>query len=170
MREGLTDHDFYHDHAIISLTTNKSNYKLIGLNTASIDHLKQNMRNILLVIEDEPLLADLYRTVGMDIGFDVMLADDLESIESNIPRLPSVVLMDLTLPSIDPHAVLEKLIASNNNAHLIIISGAGQHAIESALLDARQLGIKSCFGISKPVDLGRLRSILRDLLASQNSE
>ena len=102
----------------------------------------------------------------MDIGFDVMLADDLESIESNLSRLPSVVLMDLTLPSIDPHALLKKLIASNSGAHLIIISGAGQHAIESAVQEATQLGIKSSFGISKPVDLGRLRSILRDLLAS----
>ena len=140
---------------------------MISLSTASIDHLKHNMKNILLVIEDEPLLADLYRTVGVDIGFDVMLADDLESIEANLPHLPSVVLMDLTLPSIDPRAVLEKLIASNNsNVHLIIISGAGQHAIESAVQEASQLGIKSCFGISKPVDLGRLRSILRDLLAS----
>ena len=139
---------------------------MIGLNAASIDHLKHNMRNLLLVIEDEPLLADLYRTVGMEIGFDVMLADDLESIESHLPRLPSVVLMDLTLPSIDPHAVLKMLIASNSGAHLIIVSGAGQHAIESAMLEASQLGIKSCFGISKPVDLGRLRSILRDLLVS----
>lgn len=102
----------------------------------------------------------------MDIGFDVMLADDLESIEANLPHLPSVILMDLTLPSIDPRVVLEKLIASNSNVHLIIISGAGQHAIESAVQEASQLGIKSCFGISKPVDLGRLRSILRDLLAS----
>ena len=124
------------------------------------------MRNILLVIEDEPLLADLYRTVGLDIGFEVMLADDLESIESNLPSLPSVILMDLTLPSIDPHAVLKKLIVSNSDSHLIIVSGAGQHAIESAVQEATQLGIKSCFGISKPIDLSRLRSILRDLLAS----
>jgi len=124
------------------------------------------MRNILLVIEDEPLLADLYRTVGSDIGFDVMLADDLESIESNLPSLPSVVLMDLTLPFIDPHAVLKKLNASNSDAHLIIVSGAGQHAIESAVQEATELGIKSCFGISKPIDLSRLRSILSDLLVS----
>ena len=124
------------------------------------------MKNTLLVIEDEPLLADLYRTVGKEIGFDVMLADDLESIESNLPNSPSVVLMDLTLPSTDPHSVLRRLIASNSDTHLIIVSGAGQHAIENAVTEATQLGITSCFGISKPIDLGRLRSILRNLHTS----
>ena len=124
------------------------------------------MKNTLLVIEDEPLLANLFKMVGEDIGFDVLLADDLKSIEHVLPISPSVIMMDLILPSTDPNAVFQRLIDSKCDAQLIIMSGTCRVSIENAVQEAKQLGLKSCFGITKPIDLEQLTTILGRLHAS----
>ena len=98
--------------------------------------------------------------VGEDIGFDVLLADDLKSIENVLPVSPSIIMMDLILPSADPNAIFQRLIDSKCDAQLIIMSGMCRDSIEKAVLEAKQLGLNSCFGITKPIDLEQLTTIL----------
>ena len=95
-------------------------------------------QGLVLVVEDEPMLRDLTRTVLRDIGYQVVeAADGAEAVAVFREHHDQIlcVLCDLTMPGMDGWATLEALRRLRPNVPVILASGydeaqvmAGDHA------------------------------------------
>jgi two-component system response regulator MprA len=81
-----------------------------GLKTASVGGVRVIRRHSILVVDDDPLFRELFRTALRLDGFDVSTASDgvaaLRSIESDPP---SLVILDVNMPCLDGWGVLQEL-------------------------------------------------------------
>ena len=113
------------------------------------------MKNILLV-EDDPFLADIYTTKLKEEGFSVDVALDgeecLRKIEKNTPDL---LLLDLVLPQVDGWEVLSAVRRQERfkDLKVVILSNLGQkEEVEKGLkLGAAKYFIKAHYTPSEVV-------------------
>jgi DNA-binding response OmpR family regulator len=79
-------------------------------------------RHSILVVDDDPLFRELYRTALRFEGFDVSTASDgvaaLRSIERNPP---SLVVLDVNMPGLDGWGVLKELSSHDATRALPVI-------------------------------------------------
>jgi len=79
-------------------------------------------KNILLLIEDNPLLTGMYKTAFEKKGIEVLVAHDGESGLSMVKeRKPNLVLLDMLMPGIDGLTVLEQIKKDPRTAHTVVI-------------------------------------------------
>jgi two-component system, OmpR family, phosphate regulon response regulator PhoB len=113
-----------------------------------------------LVVEDDPDLRFLLRTVLTDVGFEVEETDSgpsaLEALER---RHVDLVLLDLGLPGLDGHEVLRQL-RVGSDVPVIVLSGRQSETERTAVLES---GADDY--VSKPFStsemLARMRAVLR---------
>lgn len=89
-----------------------------------------NKRDLVLIIDDDEFLLDMYSIKLRELGFDVEVSfgvsEALEKIKAGLS--PNVILLDIIMPGLDGFAFLdivkkEKLLP---NAKIIILSNLGQ--------------------------------------------
>ena len=77
----------------------------------------------LLIVEDDPAIADVYAFPLRLAGYDVEIAVDgeaaLEALQANPPAM---MLLDIRLPKLDGLQVLERLRAAGNNLPVVVLS------------------------------------------------
>lgn len=86
------------------------------------------MKKILL-IEDDPLLIDIYSTKLKQSGFEVRVVESGEKALAVIEeQKPDLVLLDIVLPHIDGWDILQNLRASEKlkGIQIVILSNLGQ--------------------------------------------
>ncbi len=84
------------------------------------------MKKIIL-IEDDPLLIDIYRTKLESAGFAVSIVNDGEkAIGAVESESPDAVLLDIVLPKIDGWEILKGIKAKDKNIKVIVLSNLGQ--------------------------------------------
>lgn len=86
------------------------------------------MKKILL-IEDDPLLIDIYSTKLKQSGFEVCVVESGEKALAVIEeQKPDLVLLDIVLPHIDGWDILQNLRASKKlkGIQIVILSNLGQ--------------------------------------------
>ncbi|MBI2642063.1 MAG: response regulator [Candidatus Wildermuthbacteria bacterium] len=104
----------------------------------------------ILLIEDDPLLIDIYSTKLKESGFEVQIAEDgekgLRSLEGAIPNL---VLLDIVLPKQNGWEVLSRIRQNDRfkGLKVVLLSNLGQkEEIEKGLsLGADRYLIKAHF-------------------------
>jgi CheY-like chemotaxis protein len=70
----------------------------------------QNKKNLLLVVEDNPLLVGMYKSVFEKAGFNVIFTHDGKSgLEMAKKELPAVVILDILMPGMSGLDVLSEL-------------------------------------------------------------
>jgi CheY-like chemotaxis protein len=78
-----------------------------------------------LVVEDDPQLRELHRTVLRDAGYAVVAVEDgldaLRYLESH--AAPSAVVLDLALPRLGGHDVQREMAANGLTAPIIVVTG-----------------------------------------------
>lgn len=82
-----------------------------------------------LIIEDEPALADIYSTKMRIDGYDVVTAGDgVEGLDAAVRLVPDIILLDVLLPIKDGFEVLKDLKATPKTREIpvIILSNLGQ--------------------------------------------
>lgn len=81
-----------------------------------------NNKNVLLIIEDNPLLVGMYKTAFERQNINVLVAHDgMAGIELAREKRPDVILLDLLMPGIDGYEVLKILKADPNTKSIKII-------------------------------------------------
>ncbi|MGH7903346.1 MAG: response regulator [Candidatus Dormibacteraceae bacterium] len=102
----------------------------------------------ILIVEDDPAVADMYRLkLEMD-GYDVAVAPDGEAaVEAALVRPPDLVFLDIRLPKLDGIGVLERMRAHPRLAHVpvVVLSNYSERGVvdRCLALGAREYLVKS---------------------------
>ena len=117
----------------------------------------------LLLVEDDPAIADVYAFPLRLAGYEVEIAPDGEAallaLELNPPAM---MLLDIRLPKLDGLQVLERLRAAGNALPVVVLSN---HMDGDTIRRAYALGALE-YLIKSQVTPTALRSRLPELLAS----
>jgi len=91
--------------------------------------MKQSNKQTILLVEDDPLLIDIYTTKFTEAGFEVQVADSGEKALAILPKVsPSVIVMDIVLPHVDGWELLGAAQQHQNLKHskIVVLSNLGQ--------------------------------------------
>ena len=136
--------------------------------------MKQSTKQTILLIEDDPLLIDIYSTKFKESGFEVQVADSGEKALSLLSKVsPSLIVMDIVLPHIDGWELLAVAQKQENlkNTKIIVLSNLGQkEEIEKGIsLGADRYLIKAHFTPSQVVK--EVRELLQgEKIYSKNND
>jgi DNA-binding response OmpR family regulator len=116
---------------------------------------------VVLVVEDEPAIAELLRSYLARDGFDVVLAGDGESgLSAVVQRRPDAVILDVGLPGIDGTEVCRRLRAGGDWTPVLFVT-ARDDEVDRVL--GLELGADDY--VTKPFSprevVARVRAVLR---------
>jgi two-component system OmpR family response regulator len=117
-------------------------------------------RHNILVVDDDPLVRELYRTALRFEGFEVSTASDgvaaLQLIERNPP---SLVILDVNMPCLDGWGVLRELSRYESTKAIPVIVVTASEVIQAA---AQATAI-----LTKPIEPDELLPVIRRQLSAQ---
>ena len=120
----------------------------------------------LLLIDDEPALAEFLAQAARDSGFDPVITEqDHEFRDSFLAERPDMVALDLGMPGMDGVELIRFLAEQNYDAPVLIVSGFDRRVLESAFRLGEALGLKMAGPLEKPVRLEDLEALLNGLRA-----
>jgi two-component system, OmpR family, response regulator len=121
----------------------------------------------LLLIDDEPVLADFIADAARNCGFEpVVASDDGQFRGEFIAERPNMVVLDLGMPGMDGVELLRFLADQDYNSPVLIVSGFDRRVLDSAFRLGEALGLSMAGPLEKPVRLERLEEMLGQLKAT----
>ena len=121
----------------------------------------------LLLIDDEPALAEFLATAAEDSGFEpVITGHDQAFREAFLAEEPDMVALDLGMPGMDGVELIRFLAEQDYAAPVLIVSGFDRRVLESAFRLGQDLGLKMAGPVEKPVRFEVLQDMLSRLKAT----
>ena len=121
----------------------------------------------LLLIDDEPALADFVAKAAELCGYQPQIADGDDDFRSLFAAdRPALVAIDLGMPGSDGVELLRFLSAERFAGPVLIISGFDRRVLESAFRLGEALGLNMVGPLEKPTRLTLLEEMLNDLKPS----
>lgn len=118
----------------------------------------------LLLIDDEPALADYMAAAARMTGYAPTIAADRASFERAFDAAtPAVVVLDLGMPKTDGVEFLRYLAEHRFDGPVLIVSGFDRRVLESAFRLGTELGLRMAGPLEKPVRLDELETLLNSL-------
>ncbi|AKB18600.1 MULTISPECIES: response regulator [unclassified Methanosarcina] len=120
------------------------------------------MKNI-LVVEDNPLIMELVRTLLVSFGYEPIEAGDgTMAIVLSKKNNPNMILLDIQLPGIDGTEVLNilKEDSATREIPIIALTAHAMRGDEEKFLKAGFNGY-----VSKPIDIQRFKSVIEQFIA-----
>jgi len=118
----------------------------------------------LLLIDDEPALADFLAAGANGAGLDAAIAaDDSDFRERFLATNPDMVALDLGMPGMDGVELLRFLADHQYTGPVLIVSGFDRRILESAFRLGEALGLNMTGPLEKPVRLHELEDLLNSL-------
>jgi DNA-binding response OmpR family regulator len=121
----------------------------------------------LLLIDDEPSLAQFLASAAAESGFDpVITARDDEFRDAFLEQTPDMVALDLGMPGMDGVELIRFLADQDYDAPVLIVSGFDRRVLESAFRLGAALGLTMVGPVEKPVRFEVLEEMLSRLKAT----
>ena len=121
----------------------------------------------LLLVDDEPVLADFIASAARECGFEpILTANDEQFREQFLGHRPDMVALDLGMPGMDGVELLRFLADEHYGSPVLIISGFDRRVLESAFRLGEALGLTMAGPLEKPVRLEALETVLTELKSS----
>lgn len=121
----------------------------------------------LLLIDDEPALADFLANAARECGFHpIITSNDFEFRETFQANRPDMVALDLGMPGMDGVELLRFLAEQAYRSPVLIVSGFDRRVLESAFRLGEALGLNMAGPVEKPVRLDDLETVLNQLRAT----
>jgi DNA-binding response OmpR family regulator len=118
----------------------------------------------LLVIDDEPALAEFVANAARHCGYEPILTSDDKQFRSEFQKeRPSTAVLDLGMPGMDGIELLRFLAEQDYRAPVLIISGFDRRVLDSAFRLGEALGLTMAGPLEKPVRLEELENLLTEL-------
>jgi len=121
----------------------------------------------LLLIDDEPALADFLASAATESGFrPAITGDDEEFRQAFLADRPDMVALDLGMPGMDGVELIRFLADQDYEAPVLIVSGFDRRVLESAFRLGEALGLTMVGPVEKPVRFEVLEDVLSRLRAT----
>jgi DNA-binding response OmpR family regulator len=121
----------------------------------------------LLLIDDEPALADYLANAARSCGFDpIITAEDQEFRDAFVASRPEMVALDLGMPGMDGVELTRFLAEQDYRGPVLIVSGFDRRVLESAFRLGEALGLQMAGPVEKPVRFEVLEELLSKLKAT----
>jgi DNA-binding response OmpR family regulator len=121
----------------------------------------------LLLIDDEPALAEFLAQAARDSGFDPVITEqDQEFRDAFLADRPDMVALDLGMPGMDGVELIRFLADQDYDAPVLIVSGFDRRVLESAFRLGEALGLSMKGPVEKPVRFEVLQEVLSQLRAT----
>lgn len=121
----------------------------------------------LLLIDDEPALAEFLATAAEESGFEPVTTErDEEFRAAFLEQKPDMVALDLGMPGMDGIELIRFLADQDYAAPVLIVSGFDRRVLESAFRLGEALGLTMVGPIEKPVRFEVLEEMLSRLKAT----
>ena len=121
----------------------------------------------LLLIDDEPALADFLANAARECGFEpIVTSNDAEFRETFQSNPPDIVALDLGMPGMDGVELLRFLAEQGYRSPVLIVSGFDRRVLESAFRLGEALGLTMAGPLEKPVRLADMEAQLLELKAT----
>ena len=128
---------------------------------------QRDMTGRLLVVDDDPNLTTLIRTVGLAQGFEVRVVNRAREFKTAYTEFaPDVIVLDLVMPEMDGFEVLDYLRSCLSEAHIILLSGADATWLRMAGELGSLHGLKVAGVLAKPFRVADLRRLLAEATAA----
>jgi DNA-binding response OmpR family regulator len=122
---------------------------------------------LILIVEDDPTIQGLLRTLMETEGYDVMIAGDgLEGILKAEIRHPAIIILDIMMPNVDGERVLHEMQTRPDLARvpvLIVTGRADAHQAFDPLVGRDNV-------IPKPFDPDVLTGRIAELLSGKGTK
>src|SRR5947209_20431095 len=124
----------------------------------------------LLLIDDEPTLAEFLASAAKESGFEpVITARDEDFREAFLAGPPEMVALDLGMPGMDGIELIRFLADQEYRSPVLIVSGFDRRVLESAFRLGEALGLAMAGPVEKPVRLEDLEAVLNKLRTTLDS-
>jgi DNA-binding response OmpR family regulator len=121
----------------------------------------------LLLIDDEPALAEFLASAAEESGFEPVTTErDQQFRDEFISHRPDMVALDLGMPGMDGIELIRFLASQNYSAPVLIVSGFDRRVLESAFRLGEALGLTMVGPVEKPVRFEVLEEMLSRLKAT----
>jgi len=121
----------------------------------------------LLLIDDEPALADFLANAARECGFEpVVTSDDTEFRDTFRADKPDMEALDLGMPGMDGVELLRFLAEEGYRSPVLIVSGFDRRVLESAFRLGEAIGLNMAGPVEKPVRLEAIEQVLNQLRAN----
>lgn len=121
----------------------------------------------LLLIDDEPALADFLASAAKESGFDPVIAKHDEQFRAAfLDCTPDMVALDLGMPGMDGVELIRFLASNGYSAPVLIVSGFDRRVLESAFRLGEALGLTMVGPVEKPIRFDALEEMLSRLRAT----
>lgn len=118
----------------------------------------------LLLIDDEPALAEFVANAARLCGYEAILTSNDEQFRSEFQiAQPDVAVLDLGMPGMDGVELLRFLAEHEFRSPVLIISGFDRRVLDSAFRLGEALGLTMAGPLEKPVRLEKLEKLLTEL-------
>lgn len=98
-------------------------------------------RPLVLVADDEPIIAETLIAILSDEGFDVVSANDgIAAIEGTARLSPDIVLLDVAMPRLNGVEAAKQILSSMPKVRVVLFSGQAETA--DLLAEAREAGFE----------------------------
>jgi EAL domain-containing protein (putative c-di-GMP-specific phosphodiesterase class I)/ActR/RegA family two-component response regulator len=120
--------------------------------------------NRLMVMDDDVDVGAFFGQVGEDLGFEVKVISDPAFFgETVLAFSPTVLLLDLQMPSRDGIELLRELASLARNPKVLIASGLDSRVLTSAAELGTSMGVDIAGSFCKPIPLDELEVLLTRL-------
>jgi len=121
----------------------------------------------LLLIDDEPALAEYLANAAKSCGFEpIVTARDDEFRDAFIANRPEMVALDLGMPGMDGVELTRFLADEDYRGPVLIVSGFDRRVLDSAFRLGEALGLNMVGPVEKPVRFDVLEELLAKLKAA----
>ena len=121
----------------------------------------------LLLIDDEPALADFLANAARSGGFDpIVTAEDQEFRAGFLASRPEMVALDLGMPGMDGIELIRFLAEQDYRGPVLIVSGFDRRVLDSAFRLGEAHGLNMVGPVEKPVRFEVLEELLSKLRAT----
>jgi DNA-binding response OmpR family regulator len=118
----------------------------------------------LLLIDDEPALAEFLATAARESGFEPIITSEDRQFRDEFRAVrPNMVALDLGMPGMDGVELLRFLAAEDYRSPVLIVSGFDRRVLDAAFRLGEALGLSMAGPLEKPVRLEQLETLLNEL-------